>query len=119
MKICCEATGESPLKYTWFFTSQAGGTSPTILTYEEYPTLTIIDAKKKDHQGSYHCRVTNGFGKDISGLLNIKVGKFYCHYTPSAWLPQDMTCRTNKHYIDQRKCMPCCIYPWNAWKSEN
>ena len=85
MKICCEATGESPLKYTWFFTSQAGGTSPTILTYEEYPTLTIIDAKKKDHQGSYHCRVTNGFGKDISGSLNIKVGKFYCHYTQSGY----------------------------------
>ena len=85
MKICCMATGKSPLKYTWLFTCEAGGTSPTVFTDKDGPTLTITDAKEKDHQGSYQCHVTNDFGTDTSGLLNIKVGEFYCHYTQSGY----------------------------------
>ena len=77
MNISCEATGEAPLKYTWLFSSETGGTSPTILTDKDGPTLTITDAKEKDHQGSYQCRVNNGFGSVTSGFLNIKVGEFY------------------------------------------
>lgn len=81
--IYCNATGESPLKYTWLFDSET-------LPNEDGPTLVISDAKDVD-QGAYQCRVMNGFGQDTSDNLNIKVGEFYIgirsqilmHYTES------------------------------------
>jgi len=74
--ICCTATGDPPLRYTWLFTSSPKS-SATVLPNEDEPTLVIRAAKENDHQGSYQCRVTNVFGQVTSDLdsLKIKVGE--------------------------------------------
>ena len=76
MTVCCTATGDPPLRYTWLFTSSTAS-STTVLPNEDAPTLVIRDAKENDHQGSYQCRVTNVFGQVTSDLdsLKIKVGE--------------------------------------------
>ena len=78
LEIHCTATGESPLKCTWRFSRDSS--SSTVLPRQVDQTLVIINAKEKDHQGSYECQVTNDFGHDISGALNIKIGEFYIHH---------------------------------------
>ena len=76
INIHCTATGEQPLKYSWWFSSVTPSTSSsTVLPNEDGPTLVITDAKEKDHQGFYQCRVTNSFGHVSSDFLNIKVGE--------------------------------------------
>lgn len=76
MTICCTATGDPPLRYTWLFTSSSES-SATVLPNEDEPKLVIRAAKENDHQGSYRCRVTNVFGQVTSDLdsLKIKVGE--------------------------------------------
>ena len=75
INICCTATGEQPLKYSWWFSSVPS--SSTVLPNEDGPTLVITDAKEKDHQGFYQCHVKNIFGQVTSDFLNIKVGEFH------------------------------------------
>ena len=78
IKLCCHATGEQPLKYSWWFSRKATVESSTIvLPNGNVQSLMIIDAKEKDHEGFYHCRVTNDFGEITSNYLHIKVGEFY------------------------------------------
>lgn len=74
--ICCTATGDPPLRYTWLFTSSSES-SATVLPNEDEPKLVIRAAKENDHQGSYQCCVTNVFGQVTSDLdsLKIKVGE--------------------------------------------
>ena len=76
MTICCTATGDPPLRYTWLFTSSSGS-SATVLPNEDEPKLVIRAAKENDHQGSYQCCVTNVFGQVTSDpdSLKIKVGE--------------------------------------------
>ena len=78
MKICCYATGEQPLKYSWWFSSEApDDSSSMVLPDENGSTLDIKDAKEQDHQGFYCCRVSNRFGGPVnSSYLTIKVGEF-------------------------------------------
>ena len=77
VSICCKATGEQPLTYSWWFRSEAQSTSSsTVLPNKDGPTLEITDAKEKD-QGSYQCRVKNNFGHATSQFLNIKIGEFF------------------------------------------
>ena len=81
INICCTATGELPLKYSWWFSSVTPSTSSSkVLPNEVYPTLVIRDAKEKDHEGFYQCHVTSSFGHVSSDFLNIKVGKFHIVY---------------------------------------
>ena len=77
INICCTATGELPLKYTWWFSKVTPSTSSsTILPNEDGPNLVITDAREKD-QGLYQCHVKNNFGRASSDFLNIKVGEFH------------------------------------------
>ena len=76
VNICCTATGEQPLKYTWWFSKVTpSASSSAVLPNEDGPTLVITDAKEKDHQGFYQCHVKNNFGQVTSDFVNIKVGE--------------------------------------------